>query len=120
MKEDNARFWVWHRGSWVKLTLTPGQVLSTFESCRTDEGYHREVSTYAHHGEEVVCEWYETGRDCDGRYERGGELVCDLADLAARDAHAEFPVRENVGIKAPQWKRAGGYRRDPAAEAAGY
>src|SRR5215203_4826024 len=105
MKEDNARFWVWHRGSWVKLTLTPGQVLSTFESCRTDEGYHREVSTYAHHGETVVCQWYETGRDCDGRYERGGELFCPLADLAARDAFAEFPVRENFGIKAPEWKR---------------
>jgi hypothetical protein len=120
MKEDNARFWVWHRGGWVKLTLTPGQVLSTFQSQQTDEGYCREASTFAHHGETVGCEWYETGRDCDGRYERGGELVCDLADLAARDAFADFPVRENVGIRAPEWQRAGGYRRDHAAESAGY
>jgi hypothetical protein len=68
----------------------------------------------------VVCEWYETGRDCDGRYERGGELVCALGDLAGRDAFAEFPIAENAGIKAPEWRRATGYQRDHAAEAAGY
>ena len=68
----------------------------------------------------VVCEWSETGRDCDGRYERGGELFCPLADLAARDAHWAFPIRENVGIRAPVWQRATSYQRDHAAEAAGY
>ena len=120
MNEDNARFWVWHRAGWVKLTLRPGQPLTTFEGQQTDEGHHREVSTFTHYGEAVVCEWCESGRDCDGRYERGGELVCELADLAARDAHAEFPVSENVGIRAPEWKRATGYQRDHAAEAAGY
>ena len=29
MTEDNARFWVWHRGGWVKLTLAPGQSLTS-------------------------------------------------------------------------------------------
>ena len=120
MTEDNARFWVWHRGSWVKVTLRPGQSLTTFEGYQTEEGYHREASTFTHHGEAVACQWYETGRDCDGLYERGGELFCPLADLAARDAHAEFPVRENAGIRAPEWQRVTGYRRDHAAEAAGY
>ncbi len=120
MTEDNARFWVWHRGGWAKLTLRPGRSLSTFESYRTDEGYHREVNTYSHHGEAVVCEWFETGRDCDGRYERGGERLCPLADLAARDSYAALPIRENVGIKSPEWQRVVGYQRDHAAEAAGY
>ena len=120
MKEGNARFWVWHRCGWAKLTLAPGQSLTTFEGGATDEGFRREVSTYTHHGEAVVCEWSETGRDCDGRYERGGELVCPLADLGARDAHEAFPIRENVGIRAPEWQRATGYQRDHAAEAAGY
>lgn len=118
--EDNARFWVWHRGGWVKLTLAPGQCLTTFAGGETDEGYHCETSTFAHHGEAVVWEWHETGRDCDGRYERGGESFCALSDLAARDAHAALPIRENVGIHAPEWQRATGYRRDHAAEAAGY
>ena len=108
------------RGAWVKLTLRPGQSLTAFQSQPTDEGYHREVNAFTHYGETVVCEWFETGRDCDGRYERGGEMFCDLADLAARDAFAEFPASENVGIKAPEWKRATGYRRDHTAEASGY
>ena len=25
----NARFWVWHRGGWVKLTLRPGESRET-------------------------------------------------------------------------------------------
>ena len=101
MTEDNARFWVWHRGGWVKLTLRPGQSLTASEGDPTDEGYRREVSTFTHHGDVVGSEWYETGCDCDGRYERGGESFCDLADLAARDAFAEFPISENAGIRAP-------------------
>ena len=120
MTEDNARFWVWHRGGWVKLTLRPGQSLTAFEGDPTDEGYRREVSTFTHHGDVVGCEWYETGRDCDGRYERGGESFCELADLASRDAFAEFPIGETAGIRAPEWKRATGYLRDHTAEAAGY
>ena len=120
MTEDNARFWVWHRGGWVKLTLRPGQSLTIVERQRTDEGFRQEVNTLTHFGEAVVCEWCETGRDCDGQYEHGGELVCHLANLSIRDAHAEFPIRQNIGIKAPEWKRANVYQRDHAAEAAGY
>ena len=120
MKEDNARFWVWHRKAWVKLSLRRSQSLTFCERSRTDEGYHCEVNTFTHHGETVVCEWYETGRDCDGRYERGGEVFCNLADLAIRDVFAEFPARENIGIQAPVWKQATGYQRDHSAESAGY
>jgi hypothetical protein len=47
-------------------------------------------------------------------------VFCPLADLAARDAFAEFPIAENAGIRAPEWRRATGSRRDHAAEADGY
>lgn len=36
--QRNARFWVWHNDDYVKLTLSPGESISTFQSESTEEG----------------------------------------------------------------------------------
>jgi hypothetical protein len=112
----NARFWVWFRGGWVKLTLRPGECRETVEGGRHDEGWGREVTSYEHDGDCVRCEWAEDGADCDGRYSRGGAVVCPLDQLRSIEpAHGDAD-----GLLVPDWQSAATWQRDHAAEAAGY
>jgi hypothetical protein len=119
-REKNARFWTFWRCGWVKLTLRPGQTLSASNGGPTDEGYHGEAEVWTHEGDMVRSEWASWGRDCDGRQEAGGEHVCPLGKLRARDMVEAFDVPENRGIFAPEWERADAWQRDHSAEAAGY
>lgn len=116
----NARFWVWHNASWVKLTLRPGQSLTAYEGGPTDEGWSYEASTYTHDGEQVTAAYDSQALDCDGRLDRYAESHCPLADLAVRDMYEVCPASENKGIMSPDWQRGSASQRDYEAERAGY
>jgi hypothetical protein len=109
----NARFWVWHRGGWVKLTLTPHTVLHHTHGGPTDEGSSWEADKWTHTGDGVEWEWNSWWRDCDGTTEDGGELFAPLDRLAAEETLS--------GTMIPDWSKIGrGYHRDQIAEDAGY
>ena len=117
----NARFWIWHRGGWVKLTLRFGQQIEIYSSGRTDEGWHHEQTKYHHDGENVVQHWHHETRDCDGRFEQGGECSCPLENLASKNMEESIDCsEENVGIWTPDWQKGYPWQRDHTAEAAGY
>lgn len=116
----NARFWDFLNGAWVKITLKPHQSIATWKSAQTDEGFAFEATTYHHDGQSIRREWIERGRDCDGWYERGGETVCPLDALTARDVYADWAEDTNRGILAPVWEWTKNHQRDHAAEAARY
>lgn len=110
-----ARFWVYWNGSFVKLTLAPGERVSLFRGGPTDEGYFQESETYYFREDEseVVQDFNSWGSDCDGRFERGGTVTCNVFLLRA-------VTREGCPYPLPDWQYGGQYQRDYAAEAAGY
>lgn len=110
----NARFWIYFAGSYVKLTLQPGQTLSTHEGRNCDEGFYSESVTYQHARHAVTREWHERGRDCDGRYSRGGESYCPMSDLQSRENY------ESDGPRLPEWQHGDASQVDETAELAGY
>tara|TARA_R100000963_G_C4629037_1_gene94555 strand:+ start:806 stop:1156 length:351 start_codon:yes stop_codon:yes gene_type:complete len=115
---ENARFWIWHSpgGTWVKLTLRPGDVLEHHTGGATDEGWDSEWGAWSHEGDHVRFEWVSDGADCDGRMTNGGASVCPIGDLRARRD------RYTGGRAVPVWRSEDDdeWRRDHAAEAAGY
>ena len=115
----NARFWVYHpSGSWVKLTLRPGQRVELHSGQRTEEGYSCEAETFEHDGAGVAHSWCTWGMDCDGRHEDGGERYCPLAHLRSREPVLDGP--DTVGVMLPEWAPGESWQRDHSAEAAGY
>lgn len=109
-----ARFWVWHVGAWVKLSLRPGESLCHTFSAQTDEGWRAESNTWVNESGCVRWTWHTYETDCDGPTERGGELVCKVEDLA------KVPAWDDETIRRPEWDVEEKYSRDFAAEAAGY
>lgn len=110
-----ARFWVWHNGGWVKLSLKAGQELRHDYIYPTDEGYRAESNTWVNESGCVRWCWHTQETDCDGRHADGGELVCKVEDLAKM-----MPAWDNETIRRPEWNVEEKYSRDFAAEAAGY
>ena len=81
----NARFWAWSsgpEGGWVKLCLQPGQRLMHVGGGPTEEGYHYFCETWEHVHEGVLNRYVSAARDCDGRFDHGGERFCFLEELA--------------------------------------
>ena len=116
-----ARFWTYHRGGYVRLSLRPGEQLRHETGGPTDEGYHGEASIYTHAGDDIALDWATWGRDCDGRTESYGASFAPLATLTARDAFdLTNGASEARGIRLPVWNRGRTRNRDHAAEAAGY
>lgn len=113
----NARFWVYERGGWVKITLRPGQSLSVCTGGDADEGYHWEAVRWLHEGTHVTCEYTTWGRDCDGRHEYHSVRACKLGELKGMD-HEDPESGERLAL--PVWERADESQRDYSAEAAGY
>jgi hypothetical protein len=110
----NARFWTFENDAWVKITLRPDQSLTHRTFSRDDEGFSSTADTWIHEGGAVFNIWGRFGRDCDGRSESAGRLVCAMADLRAVDADQDMPPR-------PDWQKVGEtICRDEFAEAAGY
>jgi len=112
----NARFWVRVNRGFVKLTLTPGQVVEHFEGGPTEEGLCREWTTWEYDAESgCVIRVYESyTRDCDGPFETSSRHECPIALLA------EGYSPEDSGITYPAWHKTDSRQRDHFAEAMGY
>jgi len=118
---SNARFWDLVNGSWVKITLTPGQSLQFNSGGPCDEGYHYESTEYRHEGDHVVSDTDTQSRDCDGRLDRTYIGKCHITKLRSVDKSEfvqEYPSWD--GIMAPEWVNDRSYQRDYTAEDAGY
>ena len=119
--KKSARFWVWANGGWVKLSLQDGETLSHDVGYPTDEGYHRESTTWAVRYGHVMRIHETEGRDCDGRHSSHTEHRCRIALLADMVSRRE---QDNDGeeVRIPRWERIGRrcHVRDYTAEAAGY
>lgn len=111
----NARFWIYWNGTWVKITLRPGERTTVWRGGQTEEGYEQESETYyfTEDGEQVIQELNSWGRDCDGRYERGGTVTCDVYRLRT-------VTRKGCPYPLPDWQYVDSHQRDHSAEAAGY
>lgn len=110
----NARFWTFHRGDWVKITVEPGKPLETFVHTRDEEGYSLERDRWEIEDGKVINTWMMEGRDCDGRVCRSGASSCPIEELKSVDADRSLPPR-------PDWQKLGkDQMRDFSAEAAGY
>lgn len=109
----NFRFWIWYRGSWVKLTLKPGQKLSYSFGSPDEEGYSWEAASYYHEEDGVREEWADGGRDCDGEIAHYGERWCPASRLSVVPAHDHgnppgSPNRhyfQSELIHRPDWER---------------
>ena len=133
----NARFWIFYRGSWVKLTLRFGQSRAFGFSAPDDEGYSFESNLYTYQRDDrfpgevapliVLNEWANGGRDCDGSIRRSGSHFSPVDQLAAVESYMEPQEDKSRShfqgrrIRRPEWqefKEARCY--DQFAEAAGY
>jgi hypothetical protein len=113
MRKKQARFWVEHKGSLVRLKLDAGQSVVMREGGPTDEGYRHETSAYDFDGEVVACEWSVSSRDCDGRHLRTGSAYCHVGRLV-------MGYRDASGITFPAWESSETGLRDFSAEAVNY
>lgn len=109
----NARFWTDYKGSPVHITLRPGGSIELFEGGPSEEGYCYMRSLFTFDGTQVISEWEENSRDCDGRLERYTESRCHVARL-----HEGWIDPD--GLAFPAWERVDASQRDHSAEAAGY
>lgn len=121
----NARFWHFHRLSWVKITLRPGQALHHSHSYEHDEGWSCEAFKLSYHvqARAIREEWLDSGTDCDGRHRSTGEQECSLADLHAVRSYGEEPMSYHGGerIFRPDWQKSKETECfDQFARAAGY
>lgn len=116
-----ARFWDYINGSWVKLTLKPGQRIQHEQRGQHDEGWWIRQSAWVFDGNEVVSDTVDDGTDCDGRLSRGMKLACPVERLFSRIQ--TLPYAPNMGhgaIGLPDWAKIQSGQRDHTAEAAGY
>lgn len=104
----NARLWVWTAtGELARITLRPGQRLTHIVGGPTDEGWRVNGVTWSHDGARVsVISWHD-GCDCDGRLAGGWTGETDGLPASTLDT-------------VPEFREIGDWRRDYAAEAAGY
>lgn len=128
----NARFWESHNGSWVKLTLRPGDTFYTREGGATEEGYSVTHSEYAFDGKTVTRESHTDSRDCDGRMSHTTLTRCRVRKLASRAPYVDrdfvATARDTFdetycpvpGAMLPMWERIDTRQRDYSAESAGY
>jgi hypothetical protein len=118
-----ARFWVWANSGLVRIKIKPGQTLDWGTYEKTDEGFSSTYETW---------EWCDIdglvththgsdGRDCDGRFQSGGEQRCRDNQLAqGRTNYDMLPDGKGKVIHFPNWYDAEQYQRDYEAEKAGY
>ncbi len=115
----NASFWIYWRGSWVKICLTRERPrIDLYESYSTEEGFCQHSETYERTSKGVIriSESYE--KDCDGPLERFDESFCPFKHLQAPyEALPEYP---DMPDERPVWTRVTAGQRDYYAEMAGY
>lgn len=122
-QHKNARFWQWHNNGWVKITLRPGQSLSTADCRQTDEGFCSEYNRWALEDGIVTSEYSQESRDCDGRHSYSCSVECPVGLLRDTELCSDDPIDyHDDGSKyfTPSWVKIGSGQRDHAAEAMGY
>ncbi len=102
----NVRFWTHGPAGDVRLTLRPGQELSTCYGGPHEEGYEWTAVGWSYDGCEVRRTCDREGRDCDGPWRAGGESTW----RPGRDRGNGWPV----------WVVENTYQRDAYAEQMGY
>lgn len=115
MKPKNARFWVFHRGHWVKLTLKPEQTVNHGYSYDNGEGWSWEASTYVYRANSglIFHKWESGGSDCDGRHSTNGRRACHVEKLRwcpATDSQFQDKARDYFNgqlITRPDWQDVG-------------
>lgn len=134
-----ARFWVWHKGGFVRLKIDEGKALTFVEGGPTDEGYHWEYSWYMNMGDCVRYERDTESRDCDGRLDTHQAFYCRVDNLdgllsARYDKTPELDIEGDHAYdevvspwrgtakpkRVPLWTRIESRQRDYSAEAMGY
>jgi hypothetical protein len=120
----SARFWVDHKGSYVKLTIKKDQELNTTEGGLTDEGYDYTNTSYTFDGKEVECVSVRDAKDCDGRASWSWEAFFDATNYQTRSAFVGWTedgeeIRDQ-SIQLPQWEKLSSSQRDVYAEMMGY
>ncbi len=108
----NARLWVFVHGGPVKITLRPGQSLSSYACSQHEEGWSDEYQEWHFTRGLVERTTSEDGTDCDGRHSSHSTSTCEVASLRAG------PMVE--GVVYPDWAPVCDGQRDYRAEAAGY
>lgn len=131
-EQMTARFWVWHDGGLVKLSIRPGECIQVGGGGPCDEGCH--YWNKAWELEDGVLEErnYSYSRDCDGPLERHSEREADVHELVGTLAYYRNGWSENTGpvetmathngrmIYTPNWRKVSSGQRDHYAEAMGY
>lgn len=123
MSDRNARFWAYINGSFVKITLRPGEQIEHVTGGPTDEGWTRDATSWIYPAGEcaVYRYWAIEGADCDGRHGNYGSNRCELADLRAGDAPCfDGSETEHPEVVYPAWQRCEASQYDQFAELSGY
>lgn len=122
-----VRFWYLHRTHWVRITLKPGQTLRHSFTYWNGEGNTCEAVMFHYDAEtrRVVMDYYETGRDCDGRSSYRWVGTCPTDDLASvpvfvEHARSTHHLHAGSHIRRPEWGTAKRAEWDEFAELSGY
>lgn len=117
--EPNIRFWVYHKDSFVKLTLSPDSCITVWEYEETNEGYsfHNTRYTYDSTLERVIAEIEDGGRDCDGRVVNYITLHCALDKLHYSCPRYQPKLSDPL---LPLWTRVVEHVYDQYAQMMGY
>jgi hypothetical protein len=110
-----VRFWIWWKGSPVKLTIVGDCEIEMGHSEPTEEGF---AAWYEKYWVEDGCVHNETldqGRDCDGYIENHAHWRAPLDQLRACPG-----IEDGDGLAFPQWERVTDSIYDQEAQKAGY
>lgn len=113
---ENRTFRVWEslHGSYVKISVRPGQTLRWHRNWMGDEGPSWQYCVFIHEGDRLKMECGSGGRDCDGTVTHHSTLVASPEKLAAR------PAYRDSRLLLPDWETEERWQHDQFAEAAGY
>lgn len=128
-----ARFWIWHRGGYVKLSIPAGHKFTHFHADRHEEGWSIEETSWEFDGHKVTIHAETDGTDCDGRLSSSDVLTCPVSRLRDRVPHAGVVINDDRWdvvqkynsvidgeIRLPAFDYVSQSQRDYAAERAGY
>lgn len=115
-----VKFWEWINGGWVRIKLPENGTLTHDVGGPTDEGYHRESTTWAERSGRVLRTIDSEGRDCDGKHESHTEYECPASMLSHMESTRM--TEDELPVFIPKWGRIAKrcHVRDHTAEAAGY
>lgn len=103
------RFWIYHHGSPVKLTLRDDPI-EVYECGEHEEGYSFSHAVYFLEGNQVICQATDGGADCDGLYKEEVTLRWDGKTLRTNPD----------GYRMPSWQRGRVTVTDTYAQMMGY